>query len=196
MTKLLIILTALSSFLTTLETKTLSSDFTLTIAADATQPLNQTGAITLNGDRFRLSFLDIEAAYDGKTLYMYQADTDELTLSHPTEQELLETNPFLYAKALSTVCNITERQTSNDQTLITLTPKDQSVGIQRFILTLDKNQLPVRIEIKEGKKTTTLTLRNAKYLTTNDQRPTTNDQRPTTNYTLAPSAKTFVNDLR
>ena len=181
---LFVILTALSSFLTTLETKTLSSDFTLTIAADATQPLNQTGSIVLNADRFRLSFLDIDAAYDGKTLYMYQADTDELTLSHPTEQELLETNPFLYAKALSSVCNITERQTSNDQTLITLTPKDQSVGIQRFILTLNKDQLPVRIEIKEGKKTTTLILRNAKY---------TAEQQI---YTLAPDKKTFVNDLR
>ena len=181
---LFVILTALSSFLTTLEMKTLSSDFTLSIAADATQPINQTGSITLNGDRFRLSFLDIDAAYDGKTLYMYQTDTDELTLSHPTEQELLETNPFLYARALSKVCNITERQTANDQTLITLTPKDQSIGIQRFILTLNKNQLPVRIEIREGKKTTTLTLRNTKYTT-----------EPQT-YTLTPSNKTFVNDLR
>ena len=183
----LIILTALSSFLTGLETKTLQADFTLTIAADASQPLNHTGSVILSGEKFRLSVFDMQAAYDGNTLYIYNEDTDELILSHPSEQELLETNPFLYARALSKVCNITERQTSNGPhpaILITLTPKDQSIGIQRFTLTLDKDMLPVRLEIREGRKTTSLTLRNTRYITA-----------PQT-YILTPAPKTFVNDLR
>jgi len=178
-----IILTALSSFLTGLETKTLQSDFTLTVAADATQPISYTGSVVMCGEQFRLSFMDMNAAYDGKTLYVYQEDTDELTLSRPTEQELLETNPFLYARALSKVCNITERATGNNQTLVTLTPKDQSVGIQRFMLTMDKNELPVRIEIHEGRKTTTLILRNATYTT-----------EPQT-YVLTPASTTYINNL-
>lgn len=188
MKMLLVILTALSSFLTDLETKTLQADFTLTIAADASQPLNHTGSITLCGKQFRLAVFDMEAAYDGNTLYIYSSDTDELTLSHPTEQELLETNPFLYAQALSKVCNIAERQTSNDQrptTIITLTPKDQSIGIQRFTLTLTADGLPSRLEVKEGRKTTSLTLRNAKYI------PAAGQQ-----FTLTPDPKTYVNDLR
>ena len=183
MSKLLIILTALSSFLTNLETKTLQSDFTLTVAADASQPLNHTGTITMQGERFRLAIFDMEAAYDGNTLYIYSADTDELTLSHPTAQELLETNPFLYARALSEVCNITERE-AGGSTIITLTPKDQSIGIQRFVLTLNADKLPSRLEIREGKKTTTLTLRNPQYVS------------ETPVYVLTPSATTFVNDLR
>ena len=196
MTTLLIILSALTSFLAGLETKTLQSDFTLTIAADAAQPLNHTGSVTMQGERFRLSIFDMQAAYDGNTLYIYDESTDELTLSHPTEQELLETNPFLYARALSKVCNITERQTSGGQTLITLTPKDQSIGIQRFTLTLDKDDLPVRLEIREGKKTTSLTLRNPKYSTTNatstaEEISIINYQLSITNYPTA-----YVNDLR
>ena len=178
-----IILTILSSFLSGLETKTLQSDLTLTVAADAAQPLNYTGAITMQGEKFRVAIFDMQAAYDGNTLYIYNEDTDELTLSHPTEQELLETNPFLYARALSKVCNITERE-ANGSTIITLTPKDQSAGIQRFTLTLDAAKLPVRLEVREGKKTTTLTLRNTKYIT----------ERQT--YILTPDPKTFVNDLR
>ena len=184
MKMLLVILIALSSFLTGLETKTLQADFTLTIAADASQPLNHTGSITLQGTQFKLSVFDMEAAYDGNTLYIYSADTDELTLSHPSEQELLETNPFLYAQALSKVCNITERE-ANGTTIITLTPKDQSIGIQRFTLTLTADGLPSRLEVKEGKKTTSLTLRNAKYI------PAAGQQ-----FTLTPDPKTFVNDLR
>ena len=184
MTKLLIILTVLQSFLTGLETKTLQADFTLTIVAEATQPLNHTGSIVLQGQKFRLSVFDMDAAYDGSTLYIYSSDTDELTLSHPTEQELLETNPFLYAQALSQVCNITERETGGT-TIVSLTPTDQSIGIQRFTLTLTSEGLPSRLEVKEGKKTTSLTLRNAKYTTGG-----------TETFTLKPDAKTFVNDLR
>jgi len=187
LTFLLVILTALSSFLTGLETKTLQSDFTLTISADATQPINYIGNVTMCGEQFRLNFLDMEAAYDGKTLYLYQADTDELTLSHPTEQELMETNPFLYARALSKVCNITERTANNGQTIITLTPKDQTIGIQRFVLTLDKNEIPIRAEIHEGKKVTTLSLKNAIYV----QQPFGKYQLQATDYPTA-----FVNDLR
>ena len=189
MKMLIIILTVLQTFLTSLETKTLQTDFTLTIAADASQPLNHTGSITISGERFRLTIFDMQAAYDGNTLYIYQEDTDELTLSHPTEQELLETNPFLYARALSKVCNITERE-ANGSTIITLTPKDLSIGIQKFTLTLNKDNLPTRLEVREGKKTTSLVLRDPKYLPSNEL-SIINYQLSTNNF---PGA--FVNDLR
>ena len=138
---LLIILTALSSFLTGLETKTLQTDFTLTIAENVSQPMNITGTITVHGTQFLLSALDYDAAYDGKTLYIWQPDTEELTLSNPTDEELLEVNPFLYAKAL------------ND-------------AGKKVNFVLDDNQLPVRAQMTDGKKNYTLIFRNAKYITT------------------------------
>ena len=58
---------------------------------------------------------------------------------------------------------------NDNKMIITLTPKDQTVGIQRFTLTIDENNLPVRLEIKEGKKTTSLILRNTKYLTSGSE---------------------------
>ena len=141
MTNLLLILTAtLASFLTGLETKTLQTDFTLTIAENATQPLNITGTITVHGTQFLLSAMDYEAAYDGSTLYLWQPETAELTLSNPTAEELLEVNPFLYAKALN----------------------DAGVKVN---FTINDKQLPVRAEMQDGKQTYTLTFRNAKYIT-------------------------------
>ena len=188
MTKLLIILSILSSFLANLETKTLQSEFTVSVAEDAVSPLNYPGEITMRGDRFLLHMFGIEAAYDGKTLYMYHGDVDELTLSNPTEQELVEANPFLYAKALVDVCNITERPTTNDKlptTLITLTPKDQSIGINRFVLKVRNSDLvPLSVEIKEGKKISTLRMKAPKFT----------DLQPT--YTIVPQKDTYVNDLR
>ena len=165
----------LDTFLQTLAENTLQSDFVITISEGASQPMNYPGTITMRGDRFLLEMFDIEAAYDGKTLYVYSATTDELTLSTPTEQELMEANPFLYAQALSEVCTITEHPIvvqAGAHLTITLTPNDQTAGILRFTLALrqEKQQgaplwLPQEITIKEGKQQTTLRLTNPTYTT-------------------------------
>ena len=188
MTLLSVILTVLSTFLSNLETKTLQSDFTITVAEEINAPMNYPGTLTMTGPCFRLEMFSVDAAYDGKTLYMYSPETDELTLSNPTEQELLEANPFLYAKALVNVSNITERTVTGNPspvTVITLTPKDQSIGINRFVLRVRNSDLmPMQIEIKEGKKSSILKMKNPKFITT----------KPV--YTITPDKDTYVNDMR
>ena len=141
MLKTLLIVTALSSFLTGFETKTLKTDFTLTISENVSQPLNVTGTITVHGEQFVLSALDYDAAYDGQTFYLWQPDTEELTLSTPTKEELLEINPFLFAKAL-----------------------DAAGKKVNFVI--DDKQLPVRAQMSDGKTNYSLTFRNAQYITT------------------------------
>ena len=186
MGSLLIILTILSSFLTNLETKTLQSEFTVTVAEEVNAPMHFPGTLTMHGQLFRLEMFNIEAAYDGKTLYMYSPETDELTLTNPTEAELVEANPLLYAKALIPVCNVVEK-TSNDglQTIVTLTPKDQSIGINRFVLRIRNNDLmPMQLEIKEGKKISTLKLKEPKYIDTKQE------------YVVKGSKDTYINDMR
>ena len=187
MSTLLTILTILSSFLANLETQTLQSDFTITVAEEVNAPMNYPGELTMHGPCFKVEMFNIEAAYDGKTMYMYSPETDELTLTNPTEQELLESNPLLYAKALVPICNIVER-TSQDgsQTIVTLTPKDQSIGINRFVLKIRNSDLmPLSVEIKEGKKTSTLKMKEPKFV-----------QGPKEAYVITPEKDTYVNDMR
>lgn len=184
MTKILVILSILTSFLTNLETKTLQSAFTVTVAEEVNAPMNYPGQIIMQGNKFHLEMFDMEAAYDGKTMYMYSAQTDELTLSNPTEEELVEANPLLYAKALVPVCNIVERE-SGEQTIVTLTPKDQSIGINRFVLKVRTADLmPLSVEIKEGKKTSTLKLKEPKFVDTKQE------------YVLKAEKDTYINDMR
>lgn len=185
-TLLLTILTILSSFLTNLETKTLKSDFTVTVAEEVNAPMNYPGTLTMHGQCFKVEMLDIEAAYDGKTMYMYSGETDELTLSNPTEQELMESNPLLFAKALAGVCEVKEKSSADGtQTIITLTPNDQSAGVNRFVLIVRNDDLmPLSVEIKEGKKLSTLKMKEPAFVTTTDE------------YILKPGEKTFVNDMR
>ena len=40
--------------------------------------MNYPGTIVMCGDKFRLEMFALEAAYDGKTMYMYSGETDEL----------------------------------------------------------------------------------------------------------------------
>ena len=184
MTKLVIILSVLTSFLANLEQKTLQSDFTVTVAEEVNAPMNYPGSLTMQGDKFLLTMYGIEAAYDGKTMYMYSGETDELTLTNPTQQELTEANPFLFAKALVNACNNVEK-TSGENTIVTLTPKDKSAGIDRFVLKLrTADLLPLSVELKEGKKMTTLKLTNPRFVTLHPE------------FIIKSGKDTYINDLR
>ena len=186
MTKLLIIVSILTSFLANLEQKTLQSDFTVTVAEEVNAPMNFPGSITMQGDKFLLTMYGLEAAYDGKTMYMYSGETDELTLTNPTQQELTEANPFLFAKALVNACNIVEKKSGDGATtIVTLTPKDKSAGIDRFVLKLrNADLLPLSVELKEGKKMTTLKLTNPRYVTIHPE------------FIIKPGKDTYINDIR
>lgn len=162
---LLITLTILQSLLATLEQKTLLSEFTLSISADAAvQPMSYTGELRMHGKQFTLQMLGLEAAYDGQTLYMYSEDSEELTLSTPTEEELVQTNPFLYAQALLPVCQYSE-QTVGNHTEATLLPNDLNAGISKFILHIQTTTLlPLSAVIHETDgKTTILQLTHPQY---------------------------------
>ena len=181
---LFVILTVLQSLLATLEQKTLISDFSLSIAEQQAQPITYTGDLAMHDKQFTLSMFAMDAAYDGSTLYMYSEDTEELTLSTPSEEELIQTNPFLYAQALLPICQYTEKAIG-DKTQITLTPNDPSSGISKFVLRLTTaTLLPTSVEIHEdGGKTTTLRLTNAHYT----------DETPS--FTIKKEGA-FINDLR
>ena len=181
---LTIILTVLSAFFTNLENRTLQSDFVATVTEQADAPENFPGTITMRGSQFILSVGEVDAAFDGKTMYMYSAETDELTLTNPTEEELLDSNPFLMAKAIAEVCTIVERG-NEQQTVITLTPNDRSLEINRFVLKVRTMDLmPLQLEMREGTKVSTLKLINPMYV---------NAIPP---FTIQPDETTFVNDMR
>jgi len=182
---LAIILTILQTLFATLEQKPLQSTVTLSISAPNTQTITYKGSVTMQGERFLVDLMDYNMAYDGKTLYVYSEDDDELTLSRPTPEQLQESNPLLMAKAFARESNATERTSSDGKTTtITLTPKDQTKGIKRIVVRVDTaTMLPLSIEMQEDKSTSTLRFSSPKYI----------DKAPS--FVLSkPGA--FVNDLR
>ena len=156
--------TTLSRFFQKMDQTTFRAKFTLTIAETAAHPQTHSGRITMRGQQFYINLFNTEASYDGKTFYIYSPETKELTMSAPTKDELLESNPLLYARELSKVCKVSEKPTNAGTTIITLVPKDQSKGVQRFELTLKTATLmPVSLEVKEGGSYTRITFREGKF---------------------------------
>ena len=166
-----IFLTVLSSLFTTLEQQILQSDFTVTITSKDSQPMTHTGTFTVQGEKFLLHAFGMDAAYDGKTMYLYQEDTDELTLSYPTREELQQTNPLYFAKALVESSKVTEKAAADGKTvLITLIPQDKTTDIERFNLRVRvRDNMPIMIEIKESQRTSTMRLGHPQYVQTAPQ---------------------------
>ncbi len=174
----------LNRFFQTLTEKTLQADFRITVTASADQPISYNGEITMRGEEFLLVMGDVEIAYDGETLYTYSESLDELTLSAPTEEELLQANPLLFARALAESCTI-KQQEANGNYVFTLIPEKEDVEVQQFTLQIRKSDLlPLRVVMKEtAQNTTTLQLLDAKYIS------------QTPSFVLSKEGA-FVNDLR
>ena len=161
---------ALQTLFLALAVHTLQADITLSVTASDADPVTYQGTVCMHADSFRLAMLAMDAAYDGQTLYIYQAEADELTLSLPNEEELLQTNPMLYAKAIAPLCDIRERDEKNGtQTVLTLTPKDKSSPLLNDILSVtvrmrNADTIPLSVEIRQSQSTTCLTLVDAVYV--------------------------------
>ncbi len=175
----------ITSLLTTLQSQRLQSDFTLSVTTEQAQSLTYQGTLTMQGTLFRVSMLDMESAYNGQTLYVYSEDTKELTLSTPTQEDLIMTNPFLFAQALVPQSAVTQEQTK-EGTLITVIPNETSAGIIRMTLLVDADTIPKRLVVKEKDKQTTLRLTNPKI---------TNPTEGKNEFTIEKEG-VFVNDLR
>lgn len=183
----IILLTVLQSLFALLGQKTMITDFRITVQQQASQPISYTGALTMHGEQFTLEAFGTQAAFDGTTLYMYNIDANELTLTTPSREELYQANPLLFAQAMAEACTVTE-QTTQGITTITLVPKEQ-VEIDRITMKVKpltagkQDYAPMTITLKEGTQTTTVLFRNLKYSDELHE------------YILKPEGA-FVNDIR
>lgn len=187
---ILTLLTILQTLFATIEGNTLQSDLKLTLQQPQQQPITYIGHITMHGEQFVGEIMQMNIAYDGKTLYNYSDETNELTLSTPTQPELYAANPFLFAKAMAEACTVTETP-NGKSTRVTLIPQDVTTGIKSIILNIATDaQLPYPISIvvseeaQGGIQTTTLKFTNAAYINT------------PTDFTITAPDGAYVNDIR
>lgn len=162
---LFVLLSALSTLLSSLETNILQSDFSLSIQEQGQAPLTTPGKVTMQGELFIGQSRGYEVAYDGATFYLYDPDADELMLSKPRKETLMESNPLLFVKYMQEVCTIRETTSKDGTITVTMVPQGVPMETAHVILKI-KKEMPSFVEIKESKRTTTLRLKNPHYIST------------------------------
>ncbi len=88
------------------------SEISITITEN-NQPMTFNGSVRLHGEQFYIAYMDGEMAFDGTTMYNYQEDIDELTLSYPTLAEQIDANPMFFTESLLEESSV--RMTENEK---------------------------------------------------------------------------------
>ena len=117
---------------------------------------SETGLLLLKGEKFYLNSGNIQSWYDGKTQWSYVADTEEVNISHPTQEELQGINPYLILMRYKTDFNYAYKgsQTRNGVKghEIILTPKHS--GQQEIIrVFISKAYHPLAMKIERNGET-------------------------------------------
>lgn len=106
------------------------------------------GNILLKGKMFSFTTDVMECGYDGETLWSYIKSNEEINLTNPDEEEIINMNPYLlfknYNKRFS--CSY-EGKKGTSETLL-LTPKNSNDNIKSVKVSINSKMFfPTRIEI-------------------------------------------------
>lgn len=116
------------------------------------------GLVVASGKCFAISGqnIDFETWYDGKTQWTWSRMTDEVNITEPTQEELLDTNPFAIIKAAASGYNATVVDNKNGMTVLKLIPKNaKSNTIKEMELTLStSSNLPAGLKVITNDKQT------------------------------------------
>lgn len=183
----------ITQMISMMDKNALQANFTLALQEDMIDdPDIYRGTIRMKGNKFHLSMGDNEVYYDGTTQAVYNDDANELTITHPTADDLAGTNPLLILKQFKRTSKIEfyDKQQSKDNYIIVFYPKELQSEIRKLIVTLRKdNTLPTKLVLEASRgNVTTLVLTNLKHNHPMD------DKYFTISNTQYPNA--IINDLR
>ena len=103
-------------------------------------------AMILSREKFNMVTPEMLVWYDGTTQWTYMIGSQELSITEPFEEELLQVNPFAILKNYAQT--YTCRRLSGSQLKIELIAKSVSSEVSKAIVSLDANTyLPTRLDV-------------------------------------------------
>lgn len=98
------------------------------------------GALSMQGDKFRIISPEAKCWYDGKTQWSWSPVTSEVNITAPTADELQMTNPIAAVQHFKTNFNMKRAKAKTAKTYaIKLTPKKKKDNIKTLWLYFDEN---------------------------------------------------------
>jgi outer membrane lipoprotein-sorting protein len=155
----------LTELLSTAKTNAIKTDFKL-IVLQKKDPVPQfsNGTFTLKGSKFVLEMEAMKAWFDGKTQWAYVIQSNEVSITEPTEKELSETNPMAILSGFRAKCSIkfSTKVKSNQNYCIDMIPKISNKDISKIEVQVNKsngNLFSIKVNNKIGDESV-LTLSN------------------------------------
>lgn len=139
--------------------KGMSATFTLTANGHSSK-----GSLQSSGNKFNVLMPEVSTWYNGKALYTYNPRTAETTVTTPTAQELLESNPLLYVKGGgSTYTYKFSTVKRQGKYVLDLIPKNIRSGVKKLTFTINSTTYhPERIVVTTSAGTTVVEVTSLK----------------------------------
>jgi outer membrane lipoprotein-sorting protein len=134
------------------------ADFTMT----SVQFGDASGKIAVKGKMFNASTSMATLWFDGKTLWTYMAQNNEVSVTTPSESRLQTLNPYNFINLYKDGFKYTMTKGKDDYN-VHLTAKDPKRKVQEMFITVDqKTYHPTEVKMLQGSKWTTFTIKNLK----------------------------------
>lgn len=108
-----------------------------------------TGTMKSSATKFSLETSTTSTWYDGKTMWTYNGNTKETTVTIPAQSELAEANPLYIVNAYSNnfTASFSKSQSKGSKTIV-LTPKSKKLGYKSVHITIpDKSSFPSQVVV-------------------------------------------------
>lgn len=138
--------------------KSVSASFTISSGGRSTS-----GTVKTSGDKFAVILPQFSTWYNGKTLYTYNPRANETTVTNPTAQELMESNPLLYIKGKSGYRYSFSPVKRNGKYVVDIIPSNTKSGVKKVTVTVNSTTFyPEKIAVTTTGGNTIVTVNSFK----------------------------------
>ncbi len=143
------------NLLNTLKSTPFRTEFTLSVGQkNAVNSQSMSGKFIMQGKKFHIDSDIVKVWYDGKTQWGLNTEANEVSITEPTEQELIETNPLTILGAYKSKCNTRFSKTKSARydivELVSKVKNDNFTLIEVRIDKVSKNPFSVAVTEKNG----------------------------------------------
>jgi len=145
----------INKFVDSFRTEAIRSGFTLKVSEkNGVNSQQFSGTIVLRANQFMLETDDLKVWFNGKTQWAYLKESNEVSITEPTAEEVAATNPIAIISAFKSVSNIQfSKLKSQTNHIIELTPKKKDTDFSKVEIQLHKstgNLQSINIQYKNG----------------------------------------------
>lgn len=136
----------------------MQADFTMSSA----QYGETSGQIMVKGKMFMVSTSMASLWFDGRTLWTYMSQNNEVNVTTPSEAQLQVLNPYNFINMYKKDFTYTMTQTAGSYN-VHLTSTDASRKVKEMFITVEKDTYhPTEVKLLQNQKWTTFTIKNVK----------------------------------